>query len=233
MSGTANGERTSFRSAAATSVDVVRALILAFPFISGLLIVGSTPGLAEPSQSQIRLNFDIPAQSIAGALDAYSAVTGREIFYDGALVVGRRSTPVQGIFAPGAALTELLVGTGLVARATGQASFTLASSPVAAPDYLSYFAVLQRTVSRVLCGHAETRPGDVDRLLQIWIAPAGTVQRTRFLDAPDDRAGADTFAAALRGVSIGVPPSDMPQPVVLAILAQTATECSDSRVGSR
>jgi hypothetical protein len=185
------------------------------------------------------IDFNIPAQPIANALDIYSAVTGRAIFYDGALAAGRRSGPVQGVLAPEAALRQLLIGTGLVARATGQASFMLAPvSParMAGVAYQSYFAGLQEKVSRVLCGHAETRPGNADMLIRIWIAPTGTVQQAQLLDASDDGIRGDAFAVALRGVPVGAPPPDLPQPIMMAILAPSVRGpigCGDSMAGSR
>lgn len=238
MLGKANDEPRSGRNIDPALVRLYQALISVLRLISSLTIIGSAPSLAESSRPEAKIEFNIPAQPIASALDIYSAVTGREIFYDGALAKGRRSSPVQGGLAPDEALRSLLVGTGLIARATGQASFTLAPSPrvASAAAYQPYFAMLQTKVSRALCGHAETRPRNVDLLLRIWIAPSGTVQRALLLDQPADRAGEESFDAALRGLPIGTPPSDMPQPVIMAILARSAggsAGCGDSSAGTR
>lgn len=210
----------ALRSAHARSVRPCRALIFGF----GLTLLGS----GALSQTKPPLQFAIPAQPLAAALDAYSTVSGLELFYDGELVIGRRSNAIEGVLAPDAALRDLLVGSGLVARATGPSSFTVGPalpSRVTDTAYQSYFAAIQIRVAQVLCGRAETRPSSVDLLLQLWIASTGTVQRAQLLDTPDDGRRANAFAAALRGVSIGaMPPAGLPQPITMAILARANGE---------
>ena len=210
----------ALRSAHARSVRPCCALILGF----GLTLLGS----GAFSQSKPPRQFAIPAQPLAAALDVYSTVSGLELFYDGELAIGRRSKAIEGLLAPDVALRELLAGSGLVARGTGPHSFTIGPAfPARVADATdqSYFAAIQARVSQVLCGHAETRPGAVDLLIQLWIASTGTVHRVQLLDTPDDEARANAFAAALRGVSIGaVPPAGLPQPITMAILARASGE---------
>ena len=105
---------------------------------------------ADAAQDE-QVRFEIAAQPLASALDAYSAATGLEVFYDGALVAGQRSRAIHGVLEPKAALRELLAGSGLTARSTGMRSFTLVSSAsirVAGATDQSYFATLQKEVSR-------------------------------------------------------------------------------------
>ncbi len=185
---------------------------------------------AALAQTQAGVDFVIAAQPLATALDAYSATSGVELFYDGELVIGRRSKAVEGLLAPDAALRELLVGSGLVARATGPNSFTIAPRPpsrVADSGHQAYFSAIQARVAQVLCARPQTRPGKTDLLLRLWIGPSGLVQRAQLLDAPGDRLLENLFAAALRGVSIGVPPpAGLPQPITMAILARADGEAS-------
>ncbi|MFH0301309.1 STN domain-containing protein [Bradyrhizobium sp. 31Argb] len=167
--------------------------------------------------------FDIPAQSLATALDAYGAATGLEVFYDGVLAAGQYARPVHGLFTPEAALRRLLIGSGLEARATGQGSFTLVAPArlrAADPAVRSYFGLLQSEVSRALCGRAETRPRDVDLLLRIWIAASGTIDRAQLFDMATGAPDVADVGGVLRGLSLGTPPADMPQPVAVAILAR-------------
>jgi hypothetical protein len=177
------------------------------------------------------VRFEIASQPIIEALDQYSAVTGREIFYDGALAAGRRSNPVQGLLAPDAALRELLVGTGLIAKATGKTSFTLKVAALTRIPGLaveSYFAQVRITVSRALCAHAETRPSDQDRLVRIWVAPGGSVERAQLVSLSDKQAPArDVDQTHLLGLPVGPPPAGMPQPLVMAILAGAPSACSE------
>jgi hypothetical protein len=185
-------------------------------------------GNAALSQTKTPIPFAIPAQPLAAALDAYSAASGMELFYDGELALGRRSGAVDGLMAPDAALRDLLAGSGLVARVTGPDSVTIVrASPTRVADVVhqSYFAAIQTRVSQALCGRAATRPGDADLLIRLWISSSGTVQRALLLDAPDDVARENAIAASLNGLSIGVrAPEGIPQPVTMAILARTQGE---------
>jgi hypothetical protein len=182
------------------------------------------PGHDAASQARSPIQFAIAAQPLAAALDTYSVTTGLELYYDGDLAVGRRSSAVEGRRAAEVALQELLAGSGLVARATGPNSFTIkpaAALGLTSASHQPYFAAIQARVSQILCARAETRPGDVDLLLQLWVAATGTIQRAQLLDAPKASTRGDAFAAALRGVSIGAaPPAELPQPIIMAILAR-------------
>lgn len=171
------------------------------------------------------------AQSVSKALDEYSSVTGRDVFYDGALAAGRRSSPVRGALTSDEALRELLVGTGLIAKSTGHNSFTL---KLDAPDHVSrvafqsYFAVVQTKVAHALCARAETRPADQDRLVKLWVGTGGLVERAQLVDLAQTPASTREIGdIALRGLAIGVPPADMPQPVVMAILAGAPSACRE------
>src|SRR5262249_40095830 len=75
--------------------------------------------------------FDILAQPLETALDAYGAASGVQVLYRTSLTAGRRSARVRGILMPEAALNALLAGTGLTARYTTDDSFTLVPQPAA------------------------------------------------------------------------------------------------------
>ncbi|MGY3529987.1 MULTISPECIES: STN domain-containing protein [Bradyrhizobium] len=203
----------------------------------GLSLFCLADGADAGQDEQVR--FEIAAQPLASALDAYSAATGLEVFYDGALVAGQRSRSIHGVLEPKAALRELLAGSGLAARSTGTRSFTLVSSAsirVAGGIDQSYFATLQKEVSRALCGHAETRPRDVDQLLKLWIAASGLVERAQLFDISTSAPVSVEVAGALHGLSLTAPPADMPQPVTIAILAQAPGEplrCGRAAAGPR
>jgi len=59
--------------------------------------------------------YDIPAQSLAVALDHYASVSGRAAVFASALAAGRRSAPVHGNYDSKSALRLLLTDTGLSA----------------------------------------------------------------------------------------------------------------------
>lgn len=207
-------------SAQSRSVRFCRAVLLGAAL--------ALPGHAAVSQTRSPIQFAIAAQPLATALDTYSVISGLELYYDGDLAAGRRSHAVEGRLVPEAALRELLTGSGLVARSTGPNSFTITPAPSsrhASASHQSYFAAVQSRVSQVLCAHAETRPGVADLVLQLWIAPTGTVQRAQLLDPPGGDMRESAFDAALRGLAIGVaPPSELPQPITMAIFARNKGE---------
>lgn len=202
------------------SVRVCRALLLGL----GLALTGHEAA----SQTRSPIQFAIAAQPLAAALDAFGVTSGVELYYDGDLAVGRRSHAVEGRLAPEAALQNLLAGSGLAARATGPNSFIITlDSALRLPSasHQSYFAMIQARVSQALCAHAETRPGDTDLLVQLWIASTGIVQRAQLLDPPGGEMRESVFATALRGVPIGAaPPPELPQPITMAILARAKGE---------
>ncbi|NVO13518.1 MAG: energy transducer TonB [Rhodoplanes sp.] len=175
------------------------------------------------SQTAIPVRLSIAAQPLPAALEAYSAAFGRELYYDGALAAGRKSSPVEGMLAADEALRVLLGGTGLFARAIGPNSVTIAPIArrrAAEPTHQTYFAVVQTTVSQALCARPETRPGDADVLVRVWIGPSGRVQRAQMFDGSDVRGNSAVYEAALEGLPIAAPlPADLPQPISIAILA--------------
>src|SRR5262245_7994984 len=98
----------------------------AWPVFRSLCLVGAmllagtnlAPGLAAPpefssaatsnegeaksgeSKAERAIIFDIPAQSLAAAVDAYSISAHREVVYNGELAIGRQSAAVKGNFTP-------------------------------------------------------------------------------------------------------------------------------------
>lgn len=179
------------------------------------------------------VEFDIPSQLLASALDAYSTATGRELFYDGALAVGRRSSEVKGRLTPEVALRRLLRGTGYVARSTGPNAFTVEPAARRVPPgavipggagkpagrFDSYFALVQARVGRALCSTPETRPGAYRLLVRLWITPAGAVSRSELMGTTGETRRDLAYGNVLRNLGIGRPPPEgMPQPITLAVM---------------
>jgi hypothetical protein len=206
--------------AQARSTSPYRALI----FGLGLML----PTYGALAQTKPTIQFAISSQPLANALEAYGNVTGVELFYDGELAGGRRSSAVEGMFSPDEALKELLLGTGLIARMTAPNSVTIgriARSRVASTSDQSYFAIVQTRIAQTLCADAETRPGEIDLLLQIWIAASGAVERVHVLEPANENRREGVFTKALRGLTIGrSPPVGMRQPITMAILARAKGE---------
>jgi hypothetical protein len=197
-------------------------------------------GELEASSKQ-RIAFDISSQPLADALVAYGAATGLEVYYDGGLALGRRSSPVVGSFTPMQGLETLLEGTGYWPRATGADSFTLVLVAQAdLPGRLNYsrihqheqyFAALQDGIAKALC-EVDTN-FDKQLIFSFWIAGTGAVYRTEILGTDDNGSGERmAIVDRINGVNIGrPPPADVPQPVTMVVYppgSEDAAGCSPS-----
>jgi iron complex outermembrane receptor protein len=82
-----------------------------------------------PAPAPAQQAFDIPAQPLAAALDAFARHAGWQVGYPAVLAQGRTSGAVRGRMSPVDALAQLLAGTGLTYRTTGPNTVTLAELP--------------------------------------------------------------------------------------------------------
>jgi hypothetical protein len=179
----------------------------------------STPSIAVPR------DYDIPAQPLDVALNAYIQASGAQVLYETALTKGRQSTDVKGRLTSEAALEALLSGTGLVAQRIDVDAFVITQSPThqgpaateSRPDG-RFMTALQTGVLEALCRTALTRPGGYKVAIELWIAPTGFVQRSALIGSSGDMQRDRMLLSALRNVSIRMPPpAGFPQPFILAI----------------
>ncbi len=178
--------------------------------------------------------FDIPAQPLDQALEAFGAASGLQIFYENILTNGHRSTAVKGVFTPRAALQILLWGSGLTARVIAVDTISVAKPPDAAlakrqtgHAYLPYYGVLQAGIMKALCASAETRLGAYHIALQYWINPAGRIARFKLLGSSGNDERDKAVMTAMQGLVLP-PPLDMPQPVTMAIEPTRSAACAPS-----
>jgi hypothetical protein len=93
---------------------------------AGLLLAVVPPGGVSRAQDAASLiEFHIPAQELAAALDRFGAEAGVQIFYESSLARGRQSSPVIGRYSREEALLRLLLGTGLRARFTASGAVSI------------------------------------------------------------------------------------------------------------
>lgn len=84
-----------------------------------------SPGLfvstAVHAQARVAeaVSFDIPAQPLRSAINAFTRATGWEVGFTSQAVDGKRSRAIGGMLAPGQALQALLADTGLHAAISG------------------------------------------------------------------------------------------------------------------
>jgi hypothetical protein len=180
--------------------------------------------------------YEISAQPLDTALNAYIRASGVQVLYETALTTGRRSMAVKGNFTPDVALNVLLSGTGLRARRTDIDAFVITAPPsgqtgssveAVRPDG-QFMAALQVGVLDALCRTSRTRPGEYKVAIELWIASTGVVQRSALVGSTGEADRDDAILSALRGVSIRVPPpSTLPQPLILSIGQRAPKETGD------
>jgi TonB family protein len=187
-------------------------------------------GARATTSSSASLSFDIDAQPLDAALEAYGAATGQSIIYDSQLTEGRMSRPVKGRYTRKAALDTLLEGTGLMVRYTDADSLVLIRSPAQQGDSAGqagiqrrYRGLVQLKVEDAFCRDPRLAAGERRIALRFWIGPAGRVERAELLDSTGDRQFDEVVLASLWDVSIGeAVPVGMVQPFTMLIMPRSS-----------
>jgi TonB family protein len=196
--------------------------------------------IAEPRTSPAAANepvaFDLPAQDLASAIEAYSIASGWQVIYDAGLATGRRSASVKGRFAAGVGLRMLLAGTGLRPERMAADGAMLVPDPATAvrdapfepaPHVRDYYGRIQAGLKRAFCADEQLRSGAYRFPIGFWIGPSGAVTRAAPLGSTG-RAEVDAaFARAVRKLSVGAPPPPgFEQPVVILVTPDLLGQCN-------
>lgn len=108
--------------------------LLAAPFVAGLAAYGE-PAWAQGAPDAAARQYQIPAGSLASALNRFALETGIDMVYDPSLVQGRQTSGLQGAHSVASGFSVLLQGTGLLAEAQGGGRYRLrAAGAVPAAD---------------------------------------------------------------------------------------------------
>lgn len=83
--------------------------------------------VASPAFAQAAKSFDIPPQSLAGALEVFGKQSGAEILYDRGQVEGLKSPGVKAVLRPVDALGRLVAGSGLTIHQPNASTFVVSS----------------------------------------------------------------------------------------------------------
>ncbi|VFR25106.1 Outer membrane TonB-dependent transducer VreA of trans-envelope signaling system [plant metagenome] len=178
------------------------------------------------------LAFDIPTQPLDQALAQYSHVTGLTVLVDGALVVGRRSAAVIGVFTAHDALQRLLQGQPLALRYASARSFTLVarhdvrqeasqSNPTGiALTGTHYGARVQQALKQAVCRVRDLLPGGYRALVQLWVGPQGGIDRVSLVESTGSAQVDARLTATLVRAEPGVLPAGMPQPITVLLRGQ-------------
>lgn len=190
-----------------------------------MLLAGVFALVVQTSGAQeAKIVFDIPAQPLDQALYAFGTTSGFQVFYETALTAGRRSTEVKGPFDRKAALTVLLLGTNLAARAIARNTITITARDAVSSELLrakraslSYYGAMQLGVLRALCRDPRTRPGHYRAVIQFWIDAQGHIAQLRLIGQSGDTELDSAIAQSIRAIAFQLPLPDIPQPVTLLI----------------
>ena len=100
--------------------------VLAASLFSALPSLPLQASEAGDAQAQnLRLGFNIPSQTLADALDAFSAQSGYQVIYNASEVVGKFSSAVQGQFSAGDAIRTLVAGSNARLSQPNASSFVI------------------------------------------------------------------------------------------------------------
>ncbi len=103
------------------AISIALLAVVAGTGTSPALAQGATAGPITPSQTstigeQTKVDFDLPAGTLAAALDALGAQSGMQVDYPPALVANKRVKAIHGHMSWREALDRLLQGSGLAYR---------------------------------------------------------------------------------------------------------------------
>jgi len=191
--------------------------------------LGQGPEAAESAGTSTGsriIAYDIPAQPLDEALDAFSGTSGIQVFYENSLTEGRRAAEVKGKFDAATALGLLLFESGLTARIIATNTISIAKPQAAeAPGtaerqakraYVPYYGLMQTGIMKALCANAATRPGDYHVALQYSLNPLGRVERLKLIRSSGNSKRDAAIIGTLQNIML-LPPGGMPQPVTIAI----------------
>lgn len=186
-------------------------------------VLEANPNAPENAQRSTIL-FDLPALPLAIALERFMAITKVAVIVDSEVIGGRTSVALHGRFSPDQALRSLVAGTGLDPQPLEFEAYTIVASPRSTESqplsrFTQYAAAIQQAVTNTLCQFDETRPTHYRVVVRMWLNWSGTTTcvelATRTGSPGLDRAISD----ALQRTEVGLPPpTDLPQPVKLAIM---------------
>ncbi|WP_249780169.1 STN domain-containing protein [Bradyrhizobium sp. dw_411] len=227
-----------------------RAMVAVAAVVVALICVAKAAEPEQPSSTQ-PLDFAIPSQPLANALHAYGRKVGIQVLYESRSAIGRQSAAVQGQFTPDEALKRLLTGTDLEVRHARSDAITLVApagldlppvNPLATADlsigelrvrapgksndlarFQDYSESVRAEIQRALLKNTTTGSGNYRAVLDLWIDPGRTVQKTALLQSTGDTTRDAAITSTIQGLTINRPtPADAPQPVRAVIVVRTS-----------
>ena len=196
---------------------VAALVIAAFVLIASACMIST-------ARADTEILYEIPAQSLETALEAFGAKSRFQVLYETALTSGRRSSEVKGWFTREDALRLLLKGTGLTFTYTDELAFTLqpersqSRESRSIADFNQFLGTVQAKVMTALCRSAETRPGPFRLAMQFWINGSGKIENPILLSSTGTPRRDVAIIDVMNQVAfLQSPPANMPQPVTMVL----------------
>lgn len=174
--------------------------------VAALVLTMLQPG---PAGAAERFGFDIPAQPLADAIEAFGRVTGLEVGYRSEVAEGVTSPGASGDLTADEALRRLLEGTGLTYRFTSPTAVTIEPATAAGGDRSGPAGPDTVTLAPVtVTGERVERPL-AETASSVSVLDAGALGQRPDLGSTNDAleripnvtaAGTSNLAPAVRGV---------------------------------
>jgi hypothetical protein len=185
----------------------------------------------QPADNVAPMIFQIPAQPLVTALQAYGQRAGVQVLYESDSAAGRQSAAVEGEFTRDKALELLLSGTDLEVHYTRPDAITIAPRTVRSKDdppadplgkadlsigelrvraanrltdvapLQDYSESVQQDIQSALRKNAKTRFGNYRAVLDLWIDSARVIQKTALLQSTGEADRDAAVTAALQGLT--------------------------------
>jgi TonB family protein len=206
-------------------------LIAAVVMFAGRKVAYAEPQNAGPDRI---ISFDIPRQALDDALQAYIDASGEQVLYETTLTAGKQSQLLKGRLTSSEALRRLLSGTGLIGRRADIDAFVITAADPAdlSPSFATisrsgqFAGALQAGIVNALCNSLQTRLGGYKVALELWIGPAGNIERSSLIGSTGDSGRDVAVLSALQTMTVAVPPpANMPQPIVISVTPRSAGDC--------
>jgi secretin/TonB-like protein len=232
--------------------NVKRLIVILAALAVAFICIARAAEPQAPSDPQ-QIDFEIPSQPLANALHAYGRRMGVQVLYESRSAIGRQSEAVHGRFTPGEALKRLLAATDLEVRhARSDAIILVAPSlagqdlppanPLASADmsigelrvrgpekindlarFQDYSESVRAEIQRALLKNSKTGTGNYRAVLDLWIDPARTIQKTALLQSTGESSRDVAITSTLQGLMIKRPtPADAPQPIRAVVVVRTS-----------
>ncbi|WP_213979238.1 secretin and TonB N-terminal domain-containing protein [Sphingomonas sp. dw_22] len=206
----------------------------------GVSVMAAASAPAQEAGADQRVAFDIPAQPLDAALTQYFRATGVQLLYDSKLTAGRRSSAVQGTYAPREALQLLLRGTGLIARYS-RASAAVITTPenedamplvplgrvvvrekivvtrLSPVERMAFYGRLESELQGYLRGDKRTQQLVFTVQVSIRIADTGEVTEIRVDRGSGDAKKDRLLTEVLIGRTVSPPPDGIVQPLLVSL----------------